>query len=170
MTETNLDPARMKTIVEACDRLATGLYLLSASYDGDRAGILALGAHLCATEPLLICVPVRRGHRIEPLIRDSRAFAVSSVSPDDRSMRRRFERYPPAEQYHDPFNAIGVLTLETGAPIPESSALAFDCEVVRHVDMDADHELYIGRVVDARLNGDAPAPTRASLIGPLHLD
>ncbi|MEQ8874910.1 MAG: flavin reductase family protein [Phycisphaerales bacterium] len=170
MTETNFDPARQRLIAEACDRLPTGLYLLSARHDGDRAGILALGVHLCATEPLLVCVPVRRGHRIEPLIRDSRTFAISSVSPEDRIMRRRFERYPSAEEYHDPFDALSVVTLETGAPILESSALAFDCEVVRHVDMDADHELYIGRVVAARLNGDAPATTRPSEIGQLHLD
>ncbi|MEQ9096765.1 MAG: flavin reductase family protein [Phycisphaerales bacterium] len=170
MTETNLDPAQERLIAEACDRLPTGLFLLSARHDSDRAGVLALGVHLCATEPMLICVPVRRGHRIEPLIRDSRAFAVCSVSPSDRAMRRRFERFPSAEEYHDPFDAVAVLTLESGAPILESSVLAFDCEVVRHVDMDADHELYIGRVIAARLNGEAPTPTRASNIGPLHLD
>lgn len=170
MTDTNLEPAQQRLIAEACDRLPTGLYLLSGRHQGDRAGILALGVHLCATEPRLICVPVRRGHRIEPLIRDSRVFAVCSVALDDRAMRRRFERHPSAEEYHDPFDAVPVVTLETGAPILASSALAFDCEVVRHLDMDADHELYIGRVVGARLNGDAPAPTRASVIGPVHMD
>lgn len=170
MQHTNTDFTNAELIAEACDRLPTGLYLLSAQFDHARAGTLALGVHLCAFEPVLLCVPVRRGHRIEPLIRDSRAFAVCSVSPSDRAMRRRFERFPSAEEYHDPFDAVAVLTLESGAPILESSALAFDCEVVRHVDMDADHELYIGRVIAARLNGEAPTPTRASNIGPLHLD
>ncbi len=170
MTETNLDPAEQRLIAEACDRLPSGLFLLSSSHDGERAGVLALGVHLCSTEPLLICVPVRRGHRIEPLIRDARTFAVASVPVDDRIMRRRFERYPSAEEFHDPFDALAVVTLETGAPILQSSALAFDCEVVRHVDMDADHELYIGRVVSARINGDPPNPARPSEIGQLHVD
>jgi flavin reductase (DIM6/NTAB) family NADH-FMN oxidoreductase RutF len=167
---TDTDFTNAELIAEACDRLPTGLYLLSAQHAHARAGTLALGVHLCAFEPVLICVPVRRGHRIEPLIRDSRSFAVCSVPLSDRALRRRFEAHPSAEEYHDPFDAIPVMRLETGAPVLRSSALAFDCEVVRHVDMDADHELYVGRVLAARINGDTPAPTRASLIGPLHTD
>lgn len=167
---TNSDFTQPKLIAEACDKLPTGLYLLSARHDDARAGTLAMGVHLCALDPLLLCVPVRRGHRIEPLIRDSRSFAVSSVPVGDRALRRRFEEHPSAEEYHDPFDAVPVMRLETGAPVLRMSALAFDCEVVRHVDMDADHELYIGRVVAARIHGDAPVPVRASEIGQLHTD
>ncbi len=168
--DSNLDLEQLRLIAQACDTLPTGLYLLSARHDGARAGTLVMGIHQCANEPILLCVPVRRGHRIGPLIRDSRAFAVCSVQPGDRALRRRFDFHPSAEEHHDPFDAVAVMTLETGAPILRSSVLAFDCEVVRHVDMDADQELYVGRVVSARMNGDPPAPTRASVIGPLHLD
>ena len=83
-------------------------------------------------------------------------------------MRRRFELHLSAEEHHDPFDALAVLTLETGAPILRTSPVAFDCEVVRHGDMDADHELYIGRVLAARVGSEGPEPTRASLIGALH--
>lgn len=168
--QANTEYTQPGLILEACDRLPTGLFLLSSRHDHARAGTLALGVHLCAFEPILLCVPVRRGHRIEPLIRDSRSFAVSSIPVGDRALRRRFEAHPSAEEYHDPFDALPVLRLETGAPVLGSSVLAFDCEVVRHVDMDADHELYIGRVVAARINGDAPPPARASEIGRLHTD
>jgi len=85
-------------------------------------------------------------------------------------LRRRFQYRPSAEEQHDPFDAVAVLSLETGSPILRASALAFDCEVVRHVDMDADHELYVGRVVAARVCGDLPGAQRASEIGPLHVD
>lgn len=162
--------AQAQALKDACDRLPTNLYLLSAQFDDVRSGTLVMGVHQCASEPLLLCVPVRRGHRINPIIRDSRSFGLSSIEVNDRSMRRRFEHHPSAEEYHDPFDAVPVLTLETGSPILRSSVLAFDCEVVRHVDMDADHELYIGRVVAVRVNGDPPRPLRASQIGPLHTD
>lgn len=157
-------------IKDACDRLLTGLYLLSAQHDGARAGTLALGVHQCAAVPILLCVPVRRGHRIEPLIRDSRHFAVGTVDPADRLLRRRFEDHPSAEEHHDPFDALPVLSLGWRSPVLRSSALAFDCEVVRHIDMDADHELYIGKVLSARIHGEPPALQRASEIGPLHYD
>ena len=168
--EPEADFIQLQAIKEACDGLPTNLYLLSASYEGDRTGTLVSGVQRCATEPLLLSVPVRRGHRINPVIRDSRCFAVCSIEAGDRAMRRRFEQQPSAEEYHDPFDAVPVLTLDSDSPILRSSALAFDCQVVRHVDMDADHEMYIGRVVAVRTNGDPPPPLRASEIGPLHTD
>lgn len=168
--EAEVDFIQVNAMREACDRLPTGLYLLSAGHEDARAGTLVMGVHQCASEPLLLCIPVRRGHRINPLIRDSRSFAVCSIDPEDRAIRRRFEFHPSAEEYHDPFDALPVVTLGTGAPILRSSVLAFDCEVVRHIDIDADHELYIGRVVAARINGEGPPPLRASQIGPLHVD
>lgn len=168
MDQTGAHHPQLEAIRSACDRLPTALYLLSARYGDDRAGILVGGVQQCAADPILVTVPVRAGHRIDPLIRDSHMFALSAIRPEDRAMRRRFELHLSAEEYHDPFDALPVLTLETGAPILRSSVLALDCEVVRHVDMDADHELYIGRVLATRVNGDGPEPTRASLIGPLH--
>jgi len=170
MDEPSIDEAQLERIRAACDRLPTALYLLSAGHDNARAGILVSGVQQCANDPVLLSVPVRRGHRIEPLIRDSRSFGVCAISPDDRAMRRRFEVHRSAEEFHDPFDAVPVLSLETGAPILRNSPLVFDCEVVRHVDMDADYELYIGRVVAVRENGEGPHPTRGSLIGPLHED
>ena len=47
----------------------------------------------------------------------------------------------------DPFDCLPLDRLVTGAPIVRRAAAAFDCEVVRHLDMEADHELYIGHVL-----------------------
>ena len=170
MHGSDLEDARLESLRVACDLVPTCLSLLAARHDDTRTGILVTGVQQCAGEPILLSVPVRRGHRIEPIIRDSRAFTVCSLDPDDRAIRRRFEIHFSAEEAHDPFDALPVLTLQTGAPILRGSALAFDCEVVRHIDMDADHELYIGRVVAARVHGDPPSPIRPSVIGQLHVD
>ncbi|GIW74138.1 MAG: hypothetical protein KatS3mg103_0660 [Phycisphaerales bacterium] len=170
MRHTDIDANQIEAMREACDRLPSNLFVLTSAYDQLRAGTLVVGVHRCATEPLLLSVPVRRGHPINPLIRDSRAFAVCSIDPQDRAMRRRFAFHPSAEERHDPFDALAVLSLRTGSPILRSSALAFDCEVLRHVDMEADHELYIGRVVAVRVAGEPPPALRASQIGPLHED
>jgi flavin reductase (DIM6/NTAB) family NADH-FMN oxidoreductase RutF len=98
----------------------------------------------------MVCVAVRRGHWIEPIIRDSHAFAVSKISRAERLLLRKFaETARPRDG--DPFDCFPSMRLVTGAPVIIRSPLAIDCEVVRHFDLEADHELYIGLVMAARV-------------------
>lgn len=129
--------------------IPVGPFVISSGFEGKRAGVLALSVSLCANEPLLIAVAMRKGHPIEPLIRDSRALAVCRIAPDDRLTPRVFAQ----DHAHDadPFDALAVETLVTGAPVLSRAAMALDCEVVRHFDMEADCELFIGRVLAGRV-------------------
>jgi flavin reductase (DIM6/NTAB) family NADH-FMN oxidoreductase RutF len=51
----------------------------------------------------------------------------------------------------DPFDSFSVCGLKTGSPILTCAIAAIDCEVARHFDLEADHELYVGQVMDARI-------------------
>ena len=101
----------------------------------------------------MICVAARKGHTIDPLIRDSRAFALGVLGDGDRLIERRFERCdtPPREKPasgdEDPFDAIATRTLVTGSPMIERCPMWFDCEVARRVDLEAEMELFVGVVV-----------------------
>jgi len=57
-----------------------------------------------------------------------------------------------------PFDAIPIQKLRTGAPVLRRSSLVFDCEVVRHFDLEAESELYIGQVVACRVTPGAGVP------------
>lgn len=140
--------------VEALSLLPSGVYVLTATHDGRRAGFLVRWAQACSVEPALICVAVRTGNSVEPLIRDSRAFALCRIDPEDRFLRRKFSIQEPPDEMGDPFDSIPVETLATGSPVIKRSQVAFDCEVVRHFDMDADHELYVGRILAACVYGE----------------
>ncbi|MCG3123992.1 MAG: hypothetical protein GIKADHBN_02431 [Phycisphaerales bacterium] len=125
-----------------------GLYVLTAAFEGKKAGATAKSAMPCATEPLLVCVASRKGHGIEPIIRDSRHFGLCLIDPGDKLMTRKF---CSMNREADAFDSLPVETLVSGAPLIRRSVLALDCEVVRHFDMEADHELYIGKVLAARV-------------------
>jgi flavin reductase (DIM6/NTAB) family NADH-FMN oxidoreductase RutF len=130
--------------------LQSGLYVLSAQFEGRRAGVVVRSAQPCADEPPLLCVAVKRGHWIEPIIRDSHCFAISRINQADRLLLRKFaETARPRDG--DPFDCLPTSRLVTGAPVIVRATLAIDCEVVRHFDLEADHELYIGLVVGARI-------------------
>jgi flavin reductase (DIM6/NTAB) family NADH-FMN oxidoreductase RutF len=135
----------------ALAHMPTTTYVLTSAYDGERAGVLVEWVAPAANEPLLVSVSVLKGHSIEPLIRDSRAFALCRVDPADRLILKKFAVRCAPDERSDPFDSMPVRTLKTGSPVIERSAVALDCEVVRHFDLEADHELYVGHVVAARV-------------------
>jgi flavin reductase (DIM6/NTAB) family NADH-FMN oxidoreductase RutF len=135
----------------AAGMLPSGVFVMTAAFENKRTGLLVASACKCADEPLLISIAARKGHPIEPLIRDSRHFAISHVDGDDKLLIRRFEpRHTPEERY-DPFDSLEIDHLQSHAPVLRRSGLVLDCEVFRHFDLDADHELYIGLVLAARI-------------------
>lgn len=137
----------------ALEQLPAGRFLMASAYEDDRAGLIVRSVQPCSSEPPLLCVAVRTGHRIEPLIRDSRCFALSRVGEEDRLVRHKFSATPAPDSPDgaDPFAAIAIETLTTGSPVLRGSPLVFDCEVVRHFDLEADCELYIGQVISSRV-------------------
>lgn len=152
----NQDPV----LQAALGMLPEGRFLMTAAHDGQRAGVRLRSVQRCADDPILLAVASRKGHAIDPLIRDSRAFAICLVDAGDRLLDRTF---PPAEagpepdegEGDDPFVAIPTVELVTGSPIMTRCIAAFDCEVVRHFDLEADHELFVGQVLGVKIFRDA---------------
>jgi flavin reductase (DIM6/NTAB) family NADH-FMN oxidoreductase RutF len=132
-------------------------FVMSAQHENRRGGVLVRWVCACADAPLMVSVALRKGHWIVPLIRDSRCFALSRVESCDRLALKKFAETTRARD-GDPFDAFGAQRLKTGAPVLPRSSLVLDCEVSRHLDLEADHELYVGQVVAARLPAPLPMP------------
>lgn len=130
-------------------------FVMSAQHETRRGGVLVRWVCACADAPLMVSVSLRKGHWIVPLIRDSRCFALSRIEPTDRLAIKKFAETSRARD-GDPFDAFGAQRLRTGSPVLPRSSLVLDCEVSRHLDLEADHELYVGQVVAARLPGEVP--------------
>jgi flavin reductase (DIM6/NTAB) family NADH-FMN oxidoreductase RutF len=146
-------PGAVRSLVHG---LAVGPCVMTAQFEGDRSGVRVFSVMPCATDPLMVALAVRRGHSIEPLIRDSRGFAICAIAPDDRLVLRKFPEDGTAAAT-DPFDSLSVMALKTGAPILKRAIWAFDCEVVRHFDLDADCEIYVGAVLDGLANRSTAA-------------
>lgn len=137
----------------------SGLYLLTAAFDDQRGGMFVHHVQRCGTDPAMLCIAARKGHTIDPLIRDSRSFALGVLGDGDRLIERRFSSHdaPPSEVApkgeDDPFDAIATRTLVTGAPMIERCKLWFDCEVARRVDLEAEIELFVGVIVGVLHDG-----------------
>ncbi len=159
--ETPLNTVQQQVIDSAIARIERGRYLMTSCYDGSRSGILVESVQWLMLEPLLIGVSVRKGHEIDPLIRDSRSFAIGFIDEDDKFITRRFgERLNGADsaiyvQGSDPFDTLASETLVTGSPLLPQCRTWIDCEVLRRVDIENAFEFFVGTVVGIRHEGES---------------
>ena len=161
-TRPGTSPNSVRAAIEALDAAGAPTFVMTAAFEGKRTGLIVRSVQRCSDEPQLLCVAARKGHSIEPLIRDSHHFVLCKVGANERLLLRKFGAEPPAlseegllpGQEGDPFDSLRVTTMFSGAPVLARSPLVFDCEVVRHFDLESDHELYIGLVHAARFTAE----------------
>ncbi len=143
---------------EVLRRLPAARFLLTAAHGASRNGMIVTRVQHCADEPPIVAFSVRKGHQLSPLIRDSAMFGLAELRPTDRLLARKFES--PVELHgEDPFLGHRLLpdALTRGLPIPHGVPAWVCCELVRHLDIEADHELYVGRAITGAVL-DEPLP------------
>lgn len=148
-------PPPSEDTLQALSRIPNCQCLLTSGYAEVRDGRLVERVQQCGTQPPMLLVAMEKGHPLSPLIRDSRTFAVSLLDPNERAITRIFG--PERRIGDDPFLTYPHRTGVLGAPIVTRCLAWFDCEVVRHLDMETNFELYVG-VVHAGGVGEATAP------------
>ncbi|MGP1273352.1 MAG: flavin reductase family protein [Phycisphaerales bacterium] len=132
------------------ERVPWSVWIMTSAYEDQRAGALVRWVQRCADEPMLVSVAIKKCHSLEPLIRDSRGFALNLVSETDRLLLRKFDGRAAPDELTDAFESLAVESWTTGSPVLKRALAAIDCEVVRHLDLEADSEMFIGQVREAR--------------------
>jgi 3-hydroxy-9,10-secoandrosta-1,3,5(10)-triene-9,17-dione monooxygenase reductase component len=143
-------------LTQAIGQIPSGLFILTAAYNGSRSGVLVAWVQQCATRPPLVMAAVSTTMPVVPLIRDSRSFVLCQVAADDRFLAHKFNG--TTIDHEDPFLSLPVTVSPNGAPILQSALSWLDCEVIRHIDLESDYGLYVGRVRHGgMLNSGKPA-------------
>lgn len=150
------NPAAVKVMRQGANLLPTAMFVLTGQYEGKRAGVVVRWVSQVSSDPVMLSVSLRRGHWVSPLVRDSHFFGLSMITEADRLIIRKFAD-SPANKVSDAFDCLPTDRLLAPVPIISKAGLAFDCEVVRHLDLEADHEVFIGRVISARMSPELAA-------------
>jgi len=143
-----MDSARVAEWAGALGFDSGSVFALASKYGRSRAVILVRWAQFCCVDPPMVVVSVRKGRPIEPIIRDSHAFALSRLDPSEAFIWRKLQKAD--EHADDPLELIDCDALATGSPCIRRALCSLDCEVVRHIDLEGDHELYVGQIVGMR--------------------
>lgn len=142
-------PAERPMIASILDRIPTGFFVLTAAHGDVRCGAVVRWVQQCAKSPPMLVVAIEKGQALSAIIRDSHGFALCQLHRDERVLRRMLPAMP--ENGVDPFISVPHLRTPSGAPVPLRAMSWFDCEMVRHIDIEADTEIYVGVVHHASI-------------------
>jgi flavin reductase (DIM6/NTAB) family NADH-FMN oxidoreductase RutF len=146
-------PRACVALLGLLDCNAHGLFLLTAAHEGTRGGTVVRWVQPCAADPPMVTVAFRKGCAASPLVHDSRRFALCRVPESDRLLRATFGTSHGLGE--DPFLGLRTFSTPNGCPVPESSLGWLECELAFNLDLEAEYGLYVGRVRDGEMPGDA---------------
>ncbi len=141
----------------ACEALAQvphGRFLLTAAAGDVRAGLLVDWVSPCGSSPPSIMLALPKGQPISPLIRDSRHFGLALIRGVDPLVERLFA----SRQESDVFLGLTFHLGPHGSPILDRGEWALECELMRHLDIESDCELYVGIVRSIERSPQPPRP------------
>lgn len=142
--QTDRQPADRPTIEHVLNLIPSTTVLLTSAFGELRSGVIVTCVQQVAMNPPMVLVAMEKGQPLSPVIRDSRNFAICLMEKDDRATRKTFATAP--DQGVDPFLTIPHLVAPGGSPVPTRCTGFIACELIRHLDIEADYEVYIGMV------------------------
>jgi len=152
-----MDDTTRNAINRALSRVPSGLYILTAQHEDRRCGMLTSWVQQVCLQPPMLSVAVAKGRMIMPLISESRQFGLCQLAADDRRMMRKFAQ--STDNSDDPFLGYelihGVLPR---VPILAGSLAYFECLMTCHMDVDGDHDLFVGEVKAGAVEDDKRKP------------
>lgn len=150
-----IDQKQRQGVGSALAQIPQGLFILTARHEDRRTGMLASWVQQVSFEPPMVSVAVAKGRAIMPLISESRYFCLCQIPTSEKILLRKFAA--GVDVGDDPFLGFE-LTHPTvpGLPILTNSLSFLECEVACHVDVEGDHDLFVGLVKAGGYNGGEP--------------
>lgn len=139
----------------ALGRVPSGLFILTARYEDKSAGMLTSWVQQVSFEPPMVTVAVAKGRSIMPLISESRRFGLCQIAQGEKTLLRRFAG--GSDPNEDPFLGLDMVHgAAMSVPILTHCLGYLECEVTCHMDVEGDHDLFVGRVKSGRYNQGEP--------------
>lgn len=146
--------------LKAIQKLCYGVYIISSKKDGKVNGQIANTAFQITSDPPTLAVSINKQNLTHDYIVSSRVFTVSILSrfaPMTLIGKFGFKSGRDIDKFADTGHRTGT----TGAPIVLDNTVGYlECEVLSMTDVGT-HTVFIGKVVDCDVLGDAEPMTYA---------
>jgi len=138
-----LPPEEAEAIGQVLGRIPQCGYIMTARTDDRIGAVLVSWVQQACIEPPMVSVAIHKSRSITPLILDSHVFCLCQIDATDKTFTRRFSRQGDDFSY----DGLEIKRGRTSAPIITDAQSYLECEVMRHVDFDVDHDLYVAMVI-----------------------
>lgn len=147
-----MDDAQRAAMSSALGAIPSGQFVLTAAHEDRRLGMLVGWVQQVCFEPAMVSISIEKGTPIMPLISESRQFALCQVGVDDRTFVRKFGGQ--IDLGDDPFLGLRLIKpVMNKLPILASAKSYLECELVCHMDVEGDHDVFVGAIRGAGFEG-----------------
>jgi flavin reductase (DIM6/NTAB) family NADH-FMN oxidoreductase RutF len=154
----------MKQIEAVFRRLTLGVYVIGVAADGRSDGFTAAWVMQASFDPLLLALSINRAHASYPLLHAGGGFVVNLLKHEQLDLARRFGTQSGRDR--DKLAGVRWRPGRGGAPILEEALGYFDCRLESSMPA-GDHEVVLGRLLEARLLDPDAVPLTYSETGDL---
>lgn len=155
------------TIDQALRKMTYGHYLVATRKDGDElttrdkdwvsAGTVSWAIQ-SSFEPAMIAVAIQKDSNLNETIGRSEAFSLTVLGQDDKPLIKKFAKHTDVDYTNNQVNGVSYSEGESGAPILECGIATIECKVTEMINLEGDHVLFVGQVVNARVSNDNATP------------
>lgn len=143
-----LDDAQQAAAASVLGAIPSGLFVLTAAHEDRRLGVLVGWVQQCCFEPPMVSISIRKGTPIMPLISESRRFGLCQIGSEDRMLIRKFGGQ--TDLGDDPFLGQQLIKpVMPKLPIIGTAKCYMECELVCHMDVEGDHDIFVGAIRNA---------------------
>lgn len=140
-----MDEMLRHAVGSALGAIPSGLFILTAAHEDRRLGLLVAWVQQACFEPPMVSVAIQKGMPIMPLVSESRHFALCQLGSDDRTLTRKFAN--ASDPGDDPFLGVNLVKpVLAKLPILANARSYMECELNCHMDVEGDHDLFVGTV------------------------
>ena len=141
--ESTLDPADIAPMFKSGMRkFASGVTLITSTYEGRRAGLVATAVNSVSMEPPTLLICVNQAASAFEIIESSGCFCVNVLTVASLELAGQFSS---SQRRNERFQSGRWTELRTGAPVLDDAMASFDCEIVHRIPYST-HTIFLGEV------------------------
>ena len=135
--------------MQALGRVSSGLYIVTAENNGQRAAFLASWVCQAGFFPPAVSVAIKQDRPIMRQLARGAHFAVNILGTEDKKLMGQFAK--GFEIGEDPFENANIARTDNNTPYLPDALGFLECRLMRVLEPSTEHNLVIGEVIGGRM-------------------